>query len=148
MFKGPGRKADAVPNVRMAVPFLWVMDMDASLHFYRDGLGFSISSQWVDGGKVRWCRLERGGAALMLQEFWREGVDANLPTSPVGQGVVLYLVCDDALALYREVTTRGVKASRPRVGNGMWVTELTDPTGYDIKFESATDAPEESEYSG
>jgi hypothetical protein len=28
----------------------------------------------------------------------------------------------------------------------MWVTSLKDPDGYDIHFESLTDAAEESEY--
>jgi hypothetical protein len=30
----------------------------------------------------------------------------------------------------------------------MWVTSLTDPSGYRIEFESPADAPEEAEYSG
>jgi hypothetical protein len=29
---------------------------------------------------------------------------------------------EDALAIYREVTSRGIKARNPFVGNGMWVT--------------------------
>jgi len=29
----------------------------------------------------------------------------------------------------------------------MWVTSVKDPDGYDLLFESLTDAPEESEYS-
>jgi catechol 2,3-dioxygenase-like lactoylglutathione lyase family enzyme len=37
---------------------------------------------------------------------------------------------------------------RPFVGNGMWVTEIRDPDGYQLCFESPTDAPEESEYHG
>jgi len=37
--------------------------------------------------------------------------------------------------------------SPPFVGNGMWVTSLVDPDGYKVLFESATDTPEETEYS-
>jgi hypothetical protein len=51
------------------------------------------------------------------------------------------------LAIYREVTSRGIEASRPFVGNAMWVTSLLDPDGYKIEFESPTDVPEETEYS-
>jgi hypothetical protein len=42
----------------------------------------------------------------------------------------------------------GVQASKPFVGNGMWVTCLFDPDGYRIEFESPTDVPEETEFSG
>lgn len=39
-----------------------------------------------------------------------------------------------------------VEARRPFVGNGMWVTSVVDPDGYQLYFESRTDAPEESIY--
>ena len=38
----------------------------------------------------------------------------------------------------------GVAASEPRVGNGQWVTEMADPDGYKLFFESFTDAEEGS----
>jgi lactoylglutathione lyase len=61
-------------------------------------------------------------------------------------GVSICFICEDALAIYREFTSRGIQASRPFVGNGMWVTSLSDPDGYQIIFESLTDLPEETEY--
>ena len=39
-------------------------------------------------------------------------------------------------------------AASTRKSNGMWVTTLSGPDGYRIHFESETDAPEESVYSG
>ena len=47
----------------------------------------------------------------------------------------------------REFRSRGIQASTPFVGNGMWVTSLSDPDGYRIEFESYTDVPEETEFS-
>ena len=63
----PGSKG--VPNVKQVVPFLRVSDMERSLRYYVDGLGFEMKNKWVVDEKVRWCWLELGGAALMLQEF-------------------------------------------------------------------------------
>lgn len=134
------------PNVKQAVPFLGVTDIETSLRFYVDGIGFKLTKQWVDNGKLRWCWLELGTAALMLQEFWRDGQHTNVPTEPLGVGVSICFICEDALAIYRDVIARGLPASRPFVGNGMWVTSLSDPDGYRLDFESYTDAPEESEY--
>ncbi len=131
-------------NVQRAVPFFWVRSIEESLRFYVDGLGCKLTKQWVDEGKLRWCWLELGDAALMLQAFWREGPHRNVPAAPVGVGVSINFLCDDAVRLYHEFRGRGLDASRPMVGNGMWTTQVKDPDGYNLFFESPTDAPEES----
>jgi len=84
----------------------------------------------------------------MLQEFWKEGRHRNVPEGNVGIGVSINFICRDALMIYRELTSRGVDASRPFVGNGMWVTQVSDPDGYNLFFESPTDVPEETVFSG
>jgi len=140
------KKTETGPNVKQTVPFLAVSDMEASLRFYVDGLGFEIRHRWVDEGVLRWCWLQRGGGALMLQEFRTEGHDAWAPEGKVGEGVSIYFICQDALSIYHEVTDRGVTASVPFVGNGMWVTGTSDPDGYQLYFESDTDVPEETVY--
>jgi catechol 2,3-dioxygenase-like lactoylglutathione lyase family enzyme len=134
-------------NVKQAVPFFGVSNIEESVRYYVDGLGFEMTRKWVDGGKLRWCWLEHGDAALMLQEFWKEGHHANVPEGKLGAGVSICFICEDAVEFYREVTSRGIQASRPFVGNGMWVTSLSDPDGYRIDFESYTDVPEETQYS-
>lgn len=134
------------PNVQQAVPFFNVTDITASLAFYVDGLGFTMTRQWTPEGRIRWCWLELGGAALMLQEYWRDGRPGGAPDGTLGQGVSVCFLCADALAIYHEVKSRGIPASRPFVGNGLWDLALEDPDGYHIHFESPTDAPEETVY--
>lgn len=34
------------PNVKQAVPFFMVTDIEASLRFYIDGLGFAVINEW------------------------------------------------------------------------------------------------------
>jgi catechol 2,3-dioxygenase-like lactoylglutathione lyase family enzyme len=137
------------PNVKQAVPFFAVSDMQASLRFYVDGLGFTMTNQWVDGGVLRWCWLELGGAALMLQQYRTEGHDAWVPQGKVGEGVTIDFMCQDALGIYRQATAQGLKTRRrPFVGNGLWVVTFLDPDGYRIEFESPTDVAEETVYSG
>jgi lactoylglutathione lyase len=134
-------------NVKQVAPFLWVRDMQASVRFYVDGLGFKVTKDWkTDDHVLRWCWLEIGDAALMLQEFWKEGPDSNLPQGPMGVGVCIHFQCRDALALYREFRSRRVEAKTPVVGNGLWVVSLEDPDGYQLAFESPTDAPEDTVY--
>jgi len=84
----------------------------------------------------------------MLQEFRKEGHDSWTPEGKVGEGVSLYFQCTNALTMYRDVISKGIEAKKPFVGNGMWVTGVSDPDGYALFFESATDVPEDTEYSG
>jgi hypothetical protein len=134
-------------NIKQTIPFFWVMNINQSLHFYINQLGFTIKHQWLDDGKLRWCSIQREEAQLMLQEFWKQGKDFNLPRSPLGIGVAIYFVCEDAISLYKEFRTKHAEAAKPFVGNGMWVTELHDPDGYSIFFESITDVAEGTQYS-
>jgi len=134
-------------NVMQAVPFFAVSNIEESVRYYVDGLGFEMTKKWIDGGKLSWCWLQLGGAALMLQEFRKEGQNSWVPEGKVGEGISIYFICEDALAIYRDVISRGILASRPFVGNGMWVTGLSDPDGYKIYFESDTDVPEETVFS-
>jgi lactoylglutathione lyase len=131
------------PNVQQAVPFLWVKNIEASLRFYVDGLGFTRTKQWIVDDNIRWCWLELGNAALMLQEY----LPTKIPTTKQGEGVSINFTCRDALAIYHDAIARSLKPKTPFVGNNMWVTILTDPDGYKLDFESPTDVPEETVYS-
>ena len=119
-----------------------VSDIEASIRYYVDGLGFEMTKQWIDKGKLQWCWLQNGGAALMLQEYRKQ----RMPSGKRGEGVSICFQCSDALEIYRGAAARGISAKRPFVGNAMWVVSFSDPDGYRIEFESPTDVPEETEY--
>ena len=138
-------------NVKQAVPFFMVTDMEASLRFYLDGLGFALTNEWRPeraNGRIQWCWLQLGNAAVMLQEYWKDDRPGGAPDGPLGVGVSVCFMCTDAIAIYRDLVSRGVPAKRPFVGNNLWVTSVCDPDGYNLYFESPTDVPEETEYSG
>ncbi len=128
-------------NVKEVVPFLRVTSMERSLRYYIDGLGFTMKHKWVPDGEIRWCWLTLGGASMMMQELTK-GSDSKL-----GEGVSIVFMCEDSLAIYREVTSRGIDASEPQVLNHLWATTLSDPDGYRIEFESPTDVPEDTKLS-
>ena len=136
-------------NVKQAVPFFLVTDIERSVKYYVEGLGFRMRNKWIDEGKLQWCWLELDDVGLMLQEIRKVPKDGHeLPPPPqkLGEGVSICFMCEDALEIYHSVTARGIEAQRPFVGNGLWVTSLRDPDGYHLDFESPTDEPEETEY--
>jgi len=130
-------------NLKQAVPFFMVTNIEMSLDYYIKRLGFELKITWKPKGKIEWCWLERDGVALMLQEYREEWV----PNEKLGIGVSLCFMCHDALELYNEFLQKGLPLAEPFVGNNLWVVQLKDPDGYKILFESPTDVPEETLYS-
>jgi lactoylglutathione lyase len=134
-------------NLQQAVPFFSVSDMETSLRFYIEGLGFAIRNQWAPRDKIEWCWIERESVAIMMQEPRKK--DNPIYTSPVykGLGIVIATQCRDALALYEEFKARNLPVSEPFVGNQLWTFHVNDPDGYRLEFASPTGVPEETSYS-
>ena len=134
-----------VQNVGAVVPLLMVTNMERSLAFYVDGLGFTIQNRWAPAGSLHWCWMSLGGAALMLQEAVDSSREKIAAAGVLGNGVSLNFSCSDALAIYCDAAGRGIHTLRePQVGNFSWEVVFADPDGYRIHFSSPTDLPEET----
>src|ERR1700678_3019037 len=104
-------ETQSLANVQQAVPFFMVSNIEASIRYYVDGLGFEMTRHWMDEGKHKWCWLQHGGAALMLQEYRKD----KIPSGKRGEGVSVCFQCSDALAIYHAAAARGMNAKRPFV---------------------------------
>jgi catechol 2,3-dioxygenase-like lactoylglutathione lyase family enzyme len=121
--------------VRQIWPLLLVRDIERSVEFYRDRLGFKLAGQAEAQGKMFWCRLERGGASLMLQQAESE----DGPAEGRGRGVAFYFICDDADAMHADLSSRGLQLDPPKVAYyGMKQLFVPEPDGYSLCFESET----------
>src|SRR5580765_3980115 len=89
-------------NIKQAVPFFRVTNMEKSLKFYIEGLGCVMTHKWVDEGKIRWCWLRLGESAIMLQEFKTQGHDSWKPSGKLGEGISICFLCENAISLYSE----------------------------------------------
>jgi uncharacterized glyoxalase superfamily protein PhnB len=122
-------------TVRELVPLLYVQDINSSMGFYRDHLGFEVAVKWEPDGKLAWCRLQRDDSALMLQQ----ADDEDEPQGR-GRGISFYFVCDDAGAIHTEFSQRGLCLDPPKFAfYGMNQVFVKDPDGYELCFESPTD---------
>jgi catechol 2,3-dioxygenase-like lactoylglutathione lyase family enzyme len=61
-----------------ARPVLHVTDVDASIRFYIDRLGFTSPWRFEEGGKAYVAQVERDGCALILSNHWREKIGKAL----------------------------------------------------------------------
>lgn len=63
-------------RLRSLTPVFTVNDLQRSVAFYRDGLGFFISEKWEEGGQLQGVMLKAGGCHLGLsQDDFSKGRD-------------------------------------------------------------------------
>jgi uncharacterized glyoxalase superfamily protein PhnB len=130
----PDTPATAISEL---VPLLFVDDVESSLAFYRDKLGFCLAMAWEPDGKLNWCRLERDGAAVMLQQACAE----DPPAVERGRGVGFFFNCDDAGAMHRELIANGLSVAPPELAfYGMNQVFVKDPDGYELCFQSVQES--------
>ena len=109
-------------GVRSLVPFLHVMDLEASVRFY-DLLGFSVQNE-----TPTWRWLQSGDAALMLAQ-------ASHPIDAGAQGVLFYVYVEDVTAKHAELLAADVPCSEITYPayNRRGEFRISDPDGYAIE---------------
>ena len=123
-------------NMRGLCPLIQVFDMDNSLHFYCELLGFEIVEKAAGGG---WAWLRHGNAELMLNTAYDEGERPEKP-DPARlfghQDTSLFIGCPDVDSAYEYLHAKGVNVSKPKVAwYGMKQIYLKDPDGFGICFQ-------------
>ncbi len=123
------------PPIRSLAPLLVVKDISRSVDFYSNKLDFTVTEQWSPDGDLKWCRLERGNSAIMLQQ----ACDEDGPSEGRGRGVIFYFNCDDANAEHERLAALGVDIDPPKVAfYGMNQLYLHDPDDYQLCFQNCT----------
>jgi len=111
-------------------------DLERSLHFYRDILGFPVVEELTLDDGVRLVHV-RVGERATIELFGRPEPLAALPSAPQAGLVHLALAVDDLDKTYAELRARGVEfTSEPRPGRGQTrkLAFCKDPDGTLIEF--------------
>ena len=116
-----------------ARPVLHVTDVDASLRFYVDQLGFTIPWRYEDNGRAYVAQVDRQGCSLILSCQWPEKIGKGLMFISLNVEPHSHQAAVAALdALRAEFEARGAA-----VKDGSWGYRLlvvNDPDGNQLFF--------------
>lgn len=116
-----------------ARPVLHVTDVEASLRFYVDRLGFTSPWRYEEGGAAHVAQVDRQGCALILADTWPDKIGKGLmfislnvePATPEGATAALD-------ALRAELEAKGVAVKEGSWGYRLLVVD--DPDGNQLFF--------------
>lgn len=122
------------------VPELVCSDINRSLAFYTDVLGFDVAYARPEEG---FAYLDREGAQLMLDQWTERSWVLGELTQPYGRGINLEIEVSDAAGLlsavnaasgnvYLPIEDKWYRVKDRLVGNRQFIVE--DPDGYLLRF--------------
>jgi uncharacterized glyoxalase superfamily protein PhnB len=110
-------------GMRSLTPMLQTSDMDRTIAWYGDMLGFRCVRRMGD----EWCRLEQDGVSLMFMKNDHVGAPQATATQ--------YIYVDDVNALWEQLKDRVAAEWGPEVmPYGMREFAIKDPDGYYLSF--------------
>jgi uncharacterized glyoxalase superfamily protein PhnB len=130
------KQAPETLRLRGIEPGMTVSDMDRSLRFYTDVLGFFVGQRWTDdGGKLLGVMLKAGACQLGLsQDDWAKGRDRKR-----GDGVRIWCkTAQNIDTLAERIKAAGWKLTEEPTTQawGARTMSLDDPDGFHLSFYS------------
>jgi lactoylglutathione lyase len=114
---------------------VYVQDVDAALHFYKDLLGFKVVDDYLHDSRLVYARLRspRGSGTLALHMI-EPG-----RTLPPGDAIRLYLETNNVEAACNKLRKAGVKISQEtKLMPWGWIhAYVNDPDGHEISLYSS-----------
>jgi uncharacterized glyoxalase superfamily protein PhnB len=118
-------------KLKSSSPSFTVNDVEKSLAFYRDVLGFTVAERREQEGKLMGAMMQAGDVMFMLgQDDWKKGRDRKK-----GEGCRVYCITtQDVDALAKGIESRGGKLDAPPQYQpwGSRDFSLSDPDGFKI----------------
>lgn len=119
-------------RLRSLTPSLTVDDLEQSLRFYTDGLGFTVEERWEEDGRLLGVILLAGTCRIGLsQDDWAKGRDREK-----GLGFRLWAeTAQDLDELAERMRQHGLEADGPKTEEwGARTLSVVDPDGYRLTF--------------
>ena len=118
-------------SLKSVAPSFTVDDLEKSLAFYRDVLGFGVGQRWEEGGTLLGVELEAGPTTFMIgQDDWKKGRNRTK-----GVGFRLYCETDqDVDQMAAGIKARGGRLTQEPMDEewGGRAFTVQDPDGFTI----------------
>ena len=117
-------------------PVLIVEEIEKSLPFWVDRMGFEKTVEVPEGEKIGFVILVREGAELMLQsiESVRKDVAAFAPDGPVTKGCGMFIEVDDLEDIRRRLQGYPIVMAERVTFYGMREIGVSEPGGHTVMF--------------
>lgn len=129
------RRQPETLRLRSLAPGFTVNDIEKSLAWYRDVVGFFVKERWEQDGKLLGVELQAGSASLYLgQDDWKKGRDRVK-----GEGFRIYCTtAHDVDALAAAIKARGGTLEHEPTDRSWGGRDfgLVDPDGFKITIGS------------
>ncbi len=131
----PERHKPETLRLRTLTPEITVADLEASLNWYCDAVGFVVVQKWEKDGNITGAVVEAGRIRLFLVQKRRASIEPHPDT--------LQFRCSSAQeidSLAAAIESRGVVLDKPLAAEawGARSFELLDPDGVRLTISSAT----------
>jgi uncharacterized glyoxalase superfamily protein PhnB len=133
----PARRQPETLRLRRIAPSFTATDLQRSIAFYRDVLGFVIGEEWREKGVLMGCEIHAGAATFMLgQDDFAKGRDRQ-------KGIGMRMYChtaQDVDRLAAQIKERGgmLDQEAKLMPWGDRVFMITDPDGFKLTFVQAS----------
>jgi uncharacterized glyoxalase superfamily protein PhnB len=129
---------NAPPQYQGLVPRLTVRNVETSVKFYQERLGFEVLQKMREKGTMSYALLKAGAITLALQSQQKLKEDFPTLKNPARPGPNFNLIVkvDDAAALFGQLR-KGTEVVKPLETTFYGATEFTlrDPDGYLLTFQ-------------
>ena len=132
----PARRQPETLRLREITPSFTASDLQRSIAFYRDVLGFVVGEEWRENGELHGCEMRAGSVTFFIsQDDFAKGRDRQ-------KGIGSRLRCTTAQDLDRfaaEVKARGGTLDQEPMDMpwGERQFMITDPDGFKLTFVQA-----------
>jgi len=129
------KPAAPAANLTSIRPFFIVKDLQASIAYYRERLGFQLDFQGPDDDPY-YAGVSREGVGVMLKAIVPEVLPTPNHTRHEWARWDAYVYATNPDALFEEFTARGATISKTLsfIDDGLWGFEINDGDGYVIAF--------------
>ena len=133
--KTAANREGASRNLASISPFFIVKDLQTSISYYRERLGFQLDFQGPEDDPYD-AGVSRDGIGIMLKAILPDVLPCPNHTRHEWARWDVYIYTLDPDALFEEFSQRGVSFVKKLsvIDEGLWGFEMTDADGYVLAF--------------